>query len=725
MIDGLVSIAHLSDLHFGADGYKDVSLSLARHLGKEKPDLVLVTGDLVDTPDDKLFDEAYEWLEGLNTVLGWKAGEPRRYLVCAGNHDRHGSGNARPWKKPKYKFEKRFSAPSSFVQWLGQKPYRWRVRVISVDSSIRARYSAQAFLGQNELEPIRDLKEWSDPEEAPFLVLMLIHHHLLPLPACEAGVQTLWDLFKFTSAVNPGTILENLAGGYVDAVLHGHEHKRNLARYGSYRKDTNQIVITAAASATGMETLKGCDIARASFNVLKLHPDRSVWIEEVHGPGGNYNDWHAEPQMPLLDSTTLRHNRFLRALHLWRKEHNVLGRVGDHSEWRKHVTLTARRDGVVREHRTNWQITDGEFSFRIQNDTGQPARPHAELELVDPVAEPRLLGFSPLRGDRGAYAFRVDAGTKAPVEAALIKTSYQWLDAVVLTEDDLELIDMNQTGPFRGSGQEFVAATVTTPLRELTLSVTFPVGFYPSEKQVGVYHERLPVSGPPIEDKALNARLQFTGQTILLTIPYPLLGYRYAIAWTPVAAQPPSPWAKDFQDRCRRAGLGDRLAASFISGLEAADWGKHCSVALYVPDMPEPGGGARNRFLRRTGFARGGAIVPEVLEPPPMQIDLREGRGLYLHAWWGETAIVVCSPDELDDRARKEGVRAGEFVAATIPFLEPAHSDESPWGIVRVGVLAAVPELTNSGGIEALRSRLARGYVNMLASFHQLLEVGK
>ena len=59
--------------------------------------------------------------------------------------------------------------------------------------------------------PIRDLKEWNDPEEPPYLVLMLFHHHLLPLPSAETEAQSIWDLFKFTSAVNPGKILENLA----------------------------------------------------------------------------------------------------------------------------------------------------------------------------------------------------------------------------------------------------------------------------------------------------------------------------------------------------------------------------------------------------------------------------------------------------------------------------------------------------------------------------------
>jgi hypothetical protein len=316
---------------------------------------------------------------------------------------------------------------------------------------VRARYSAQAFLGEIDLKPVRDLKEWKDSEEPAYIVLMLAHHHLLPLPQTEKEVQSVCDLFKPTSAVNPGKILESLAASCVDIVLHGHEHRRNLARYDSYTVDSNQIVVAAAASATGMETIRGCDSARASFNVLELRPDRSVWIQEIRGPSGDHSDWHPALPIQMLDSTTLRHNRFLRSLHLWRRDRGdyLVGTIAEshQSEWRKHITITAGRDAIVREYRSDWLTTDNEFSFRIQNDTGQPAQPLASLNLLNPSSTPKLLGFSPVKGERGAYMFRVDIGTSSPVAAASIETSYQWLDGIVLTADDLDLISrLNREG---------------------------------------------------------------------------------------------------------------------------------------------------------------------------------------------------------------------------------------------------------------------------------------
>jgi predicted MPP superfamily phosphohydrolase len=48
MPEDIIKIAHISDLHFGARGYKDVSHSLAEHLRLVvKPHLLLITGDLI------------------------------------------------------------------------------------------------------------------------------------------------------------------------------------------------------------------------------------------------------------------------------------------------------------------------------------------------------------------------------------------------------------------------------------------------------------------------------------------------------------------------------------------------------------------------------------------------------------------------------------------------------------------------------------------------------
>ena len=411
------------------------------------------------------------------------------------------------------------------------------------------------------------------------------------------------DLFKFTSAVNPGKILESLAASYVDIVLHGHEHRRNIARYGSYRIDSNQIVIAAAASATGAETFKGCDSQRASFNVLELRSDRSVWMNEVRGPQGDQSEWHSTPSIQILDSTTLRHNRFLRSLHLWRKARTGGPKgnagAGQQSEWH---TLPSQQDGMLSLGSIvpiGLSVRES-LAFEFRTTLDRLLYPLQRLTLLAPPQSREFAGFLGWER-RGAYVFRVATGTSEPVAASSIATSYQWLDGIVLTEDDLKLIDMNNAGPFRGNGQEFVAASVTRPLRELSLSVTFPVGFVPDEKQVDVYYQRMRF-GEAVKEPALRKRIKFMAQAVILTVPYPLMDYRYVIAWRPVKGVAPTPQANDFRDRCSMTDLGDRLATSFIKGVKSAKWGDNCSLALYVqePNCTVPG-----KFLRRVGFATG------------------------------------------------------------------------------------------------------------------------
>jgi 3',5'-cyclic AMP phosphodiesterase CpdA len=93
--DGEIAIAHLSDLHIGSTTNWAVPWRLVRQalLDQVKPSLLLVTGDLVDTPEEGLYRRAQEELNSLAEALGERArGEPIPYYVCPGNHDRFRKG---------------------------------------------------------------------------------------------------------------------------------------------------------------------------------------------------------------------------------------------------------------------------------------------------------------------------------------------------------------------------------------------------------------------------------------------------------------------------------------------------------------------------------------------------------------------------------------------------------------------------------------------------------
>ena len=77
-------IGHISDLHFGSAHADDVWRSVSKFLvDTVRPNLLLITGDLVDTPKARLYEHAKTALDNLRIP----------YYVCAGNHDRHLKGN--------------------------------------------------------------------------------------------------------------------------------------------------------------------------------------------------------------------------------------------------------------------------------------------------------------------------------------------------------------------------------------------------------------------------------------------------------------------------------------------------------------------------------------------------------------------------------------------------------------------------------------------------------
>ena len=81
---GAIVIAHISDPHFGSERASEVWRLAAEFLVNDlKPELILVTGDLVHTPAEEWYNTARDALDNLR----------RPYFVCAGNHDRFVLGN--------------------------------------------------------------------------------------------------------------------------------------------------------------------------------------------------------------------------------------------------------------------------------------------------------------------------------------------------------------------------------------------------------------------------------------------------------------------------------------------------------------------------------------------------------------------------------------------------------------------------------------------------------
>lgn len=700
--DNTVRIVHLSDLHFDVKNndkeHSQVWKSLKRHISIIKPELILVTGDIVDTPSKENFSKAKNSLDSLGV----------QYFVCAGNHDRHRKGIATPFKRASNLFEEHFTeelCPTPLAPkrvHLGDKNNKWIVRITGVDTSRRSRYTAQGFINEDDLGHIRNYQEVdADNNEPPHLLILILHHHLLPLRASETSMRSRPNFFKWlTSPTNPGTILETLAMKHFDLVLHGHEHHKNMALYGSYEEGSGQVAVLASGTAVGMNTLSGPELKRASFSVLELRSDRSVWVKEVCGPGnGNPAvDWIEQPgsERLLLDNTMLRRHRFLREKH----------RSIPLREHQKHITITKTRAAIIDEKRTHWDVDGNEFKISIKNETGYPGDPKIIIKRYKSGENPLDAHIRYSDNQNRDYYCCADAGGNGDT-FEWIKTSYTWFDSIILTQDDFKLIGPRK-GPFRCDGMEFVAATVDKPLGSLTLSVSFPAGFMPKIEKIMVFRQRTDINNhQPEKDESLLSRIIYTGTVILVTIPYPFIKNRYIITWEPI---------NNYSEINNGPGFAfqeyissrepNKLANDCLKGFSKQRWADSATVAIYLPERND---GNKNPILKRVSYAYG-SNVNNNSEEPPKTIRFEEMPIIYLRAWRNETSYDVDDgkPSEWENNG---GRLEHEKLACAFP-LKPLDEDDwsQPWAVVRVGI----SQQDEAPNISALRGALANGNLILL-----------
>ena len=273
------TVLHLSDLHFGAEEDETVWNALIKHVKtmQPRPSAALISGDVVDTPKVSFFKRADKFLLALSHALGGT--EPNyvgNVFMCPGNHDRHWMGNRvlpriLPTLGNYNNFLDKREVNEPFVAEVGSATNRWKLWVSQVDTSQYAGAFAQGFVDQKDFDLIRGLKKRGYDPETPFsLVILMMHHHALPIARLEPD-EPKKKVFALTNLTNPGRILEGLIDGHVDLVLHGHEHHPHAARYALYNSDKGELAVVGAGSATGMSTwdagvsFRSCHSMSSSF----------------------------------------------------------------------------------------------------------------------------------------------------------------------------------------------------------------------------------------------------------------------------------------------------------------------------------------------------------------------------------------------------------------------------------------------------------------------------
>ncbi|WP_168210516.1 metallophosphoesterase family protein [Persicimonas caeni] len=219
---GVLRIGHLSDFHFGkptADGVdaEDAVWRWIEDFGEVGVDLLFVTGDLVEEPDDE------ERLPAAKAMLD-KA--PFPYVVIPGNHDVSNPGT-----------------PGTFEKIFGQYPRLERhgdLEIVLLDSmqglppSERSLYDrmeaatgkaySRGKVGQAQLDDLEG--RFAHEEPLTYGRVMLVHHHLRPNAPTRQGYQhhptEPWGLMGPLEDAHD--LIDWASQHRVRVIFHGHKH---------------------------------------------------------------------------------------------------------------------------------------------------------------------------------------------------------------------------------------------------------------------------------------------------------------------------------------------------------------------------------------------------------------------------------------------------------------------------------------------------------------------
>lgn len=685
-------IAHLSDLHFGSKKQKEQWHILAQYLRDVvKPDLILVTGDVADSASKSLFRKAKALLESLNIP----------FFMCAGNHDRfrHGIISSFPFFDketigqvfhdvfqghalgPELSATRTLPQPELSPEGVrSPKQNSWSVRLFALDTSHSADFFARGYADPTDRQKLKIALTKSAAESEADLVIVLVHHHLLPVRQLEEK-KLGSDLLNATAMVNAGSLLEDLATAHVDLVLHGHEHAPNWARYASVEAGGGETCIVAAGSGVGARSMEGCDIRRASFNVLHLDSAGAVSLEVIEHQNGSFR---SDPERRLLWSpVALRKAQALRrsALELKRAQQEekaatavpFVRRQLD-SEVTVAVDFLRSRDINIKEQRSRWRLSpEGTWTRVVRNTTGQPVSPELKVHSKQ---GPRSVGpssdfaFAPT-GEFYTWSLTWNAPDELRRETSDLHLRYSWMGGGILSAEEMSaMMDPARAGLFREKGKEYAALKPVSSVAIGRLYVSVPEELAPDTMEVSVTdledHDR------ELKDEAneLRSSLQELGQgRYLLEVPYPRPNCRYSLVWTPPSLKRLFGRRQFmFWNQLNRPNAANRVADEVRQVLLEA--GISGTVSLFVP---------RNRREIEMGTVSSdqlleAELVAHVGNSHPHRHASFTDPGL-APGWWGKVyAERSRDPDD------------PEMGFLLIPLTYNVANDVAPLGVIRVGV---------------------------------------
>jgi 3',5'-cyclic AMP phosphodiesterase CpdA len=286
----MATIAHLSDVHFGAHDQKIVDATEAWLL-EHRPHLVIISGDFTQRARVEQFKMASAWLNKLRA-------DGFNILAVPGNHD-----------VPLYDVARRFARPlARYKRYISNDLCPWyeddRLAVLGINTA-RSLTIKDGRINREQMEIIRE--RFKDVPEEKTRILVT-HHPLYAMPIGKGG--------ELSEAVgrHEDAVKAVCAAG-VHIALAGHFHRTYAEAAGKMVQNAGRALVVQAGTTTSVR-LRNNELQ--SFNWIETHRNNEIDLQVVVWDGERFkprdtarytydgDNWNARPviEEPLRSEGT-------------------------------------------------------------------------------------------------------------------------------------------------------------------------------------------------------------------------------------------------------------------------------------------------------------------------------------------------------------------------------------------------------------------------------------
>ncbi len=240
----MITILHVSDLHFGPPYLPNVGEALLQAAHAVDPDIVVASGDFTQRAKEEQFREARAFLNRMPAVPT---------VVVPGNHD-----------VPLYRIAERIFNPYKYYkayisEELDQVVSTDDVLIVALNSTSPLRHITN---GRIEASQLRFTRRAFDRATDRQVRIVVAHHHFAPAPDYEGG--EVMPHGKYA--------IDAFTESKVDLILGGHLHRayigNSLDLYPGLDKDHGIIIVQSGTSTSRRGRVR--EREKNSFNLIRI-----------------------------------------------------------------------------------------------------------------------------------------------------------------------------------------------------------------------------------------------------------------------------------------------------------------------------------------------------------------------------------------------------------------------------------------------------------------------